>query len=418
MKKHNGTLAVALLIAVCSSATAQLPAIPRPEPQDHPGQPLVDAAINHGVAFLLTDQNKDGSWGSATRTKGLNIYAPIPGAHHAFRTAVTSLCLSSMIEYAQDNTVLRSNAVNEKVKAAIRQSENWLVENLSKVRRATPEAIYNVWTHAYSIECLAKLLEYGETSPERKQRLVSLIEEQIKRLRSYETIDGGWGYYDFRAHTQRPNGSPTSFTTATALIALDKARKYAGVPLSMTERAVASIERQRKPDHSYLYSDGGPTKHRPMRSINRPGGSLGRSQVCNLALRRWKRDSVSDTVINDWLDRLFARNLWLDMGRKRPIPHESHFLVAGYFYYYGHYYAAHCIHELPADKRQPHQAQLSSLLIGLQEADGSWWDYPLYNYHQQYGTSMVIMSLLRCPAPNSERRATPNSQEPLSAASS
>ena len=41
-----------------------------------------------------------------------------------------------------------------------------------------------------------------------------------------------------------------------------------------------------------------------------------------------------------WLDRLFARNLWLDMARKRPIPHESHFQVAAYFFYYGHYYAA------------------------------------------------------------------------------
>ena len=36
-------------------------------------------------------------------------------------------------------------------------------------------------------------------------------------------------------------------------------------------------------------------------------------------------------------------NGWLDMGRKRPIPHESHFMVAGYFCYYGHYYATLCV---------------------------------------------------------------------------
>ena len=30
--------------------------------------------------FLLRVQNRNGSWGSAHRTKGLNIYAPVPGA--------------------------------------------------------------------------------------------------------------------------------------------------------------------------------------------------------------------------------------------------------------------------------------------------------------------------------------------------
>ena len=51
-----------------------------------------------GAAFLLGSQNADGSWGSARRTKDLNIYAPVPGAHHAFRLAVTSLCVKAMIE--------------------------------------------------------------------------------------------------------------------------------------------------------------------------------------------------------------------------------------------------------------------------------------------------------------------------------
>ena len=37
--------------------------------------------------------------------------------------------------------------------------------------------------------------------------------------------------------------------------------------------------------------------------------------------------------------------------------------------------------------------------IDIQDADGSWWDYPLYNYHQQYGTAYAIMSLHRCRRP-------------------
>ena len=133
-----------------------------------------------------------------------------------------------------------------------------------------------------------------------------------------------------------------------------------------------------------------------MYSINRPGGSLGRSQVCNLALRLYGDERVNDDVLKTWLNRLFARNGWLNIGRKRPIPHESHFGVAGYFYYYGHWYAAMCIDQLPANERPYFQDHLAHILLPLQERDGSWWDYPFYNYHQQYGTAMAVMSLLKC----------------------
>ncbi len=163
----------------------------------------------------------------------------------------------------------------------------------------------------------------------------------------YECIDGGWCYYDdFDYQTQRPSGSTISFVTATVLVVLDDARK-AGIPVpqKIVDRAVASILRQRKRDFSYDYGEY--LKYRPMLPVNRPGGSLGRSQACNLALRAWGDKQVTDAVVETWLDRLFARELWLDMGRKRPIPHESWFQVAGYFFYYGHYYAGRCIELLP-----------------------------------------------------------------------
>ena len=101
-------------------------------------------------------------------------------------------------------------------------------------------------------------------------------------------------------------------------------------------------------------------------------------------------------MLRAWLDRLFARGMWLDIGRKRPIPHESWFAIAGYFFYYGHYYAAKCIEELPVADRPELRGQLAHRLLSLQEKDGSWWDYPLYNYHQQYGTAFVLMSLKYC----------------------
>ena len=116
-------------------------------------------------------------------------------------------------------------------------------------------------------------------------------------------------------------------------------------------------------------------------------------------MRLWGDPLVTDDVLKTWLDRLFARNLWLDIGRKRPIPHESWFQVAGYFFYFGHYYAALCIEQLPENERPPFQDHLAHVLLRLQEKDGSWWDFPMFDYHQQYGTAFALMSLARTRKP-------------------
>ncbi len=187
------------------------------------------------------------------------------------------------------------------------------------------------------------------------------------------------------------------------------------VPEVLIQRGVASIQRQMKPDFSYIYGEY--LKWYPMMPINRPGGSLGRSQACNLALRLWGDERITDEVFEAWLNRLFARNPWLSMGRKRPIPHESWFQVAGYFFYYGHFYAAQCIEQLPAGERAEFQDQLASVLLRLQEKDGSWWDFPLYNYHQQYGTAYAMMTLARCRRTWSEGQAAVESAAPVGAAS-
>src|SRR5207247_5940693 len=214
-------------------------------------------------------------------------------------------------------------------------------------------------------------------------------------LRRYESVDGGWGYLDDRVGAQRPATSSISFVNATVLVALHEAKQIGiETPKQIVERALAATQRQRKSDNSYLYGEY--LKWQPMRPVNRPAASIGRSQACNLALRLWGDKTITDTVLTNWLDRLIARNEWLSFGRKRPIPHESYFEVAGYFYYYGHYYAALCIEQLSTADAAHYKDQLAAILLPLQEKDGSWWDYPLYDYHQPYGTSFALMTLARC----------------------
>ena len=345
----------------------------------------IQKSLNQGSSFLLKRQNPDGSWGSARQTKGLNIFAPVPGSHRAFRLAVTALSVSALLEIKADD---------KNYSDCLDKAQTYLLDNLPQLRRASPMALYNVWSHCYALQALSRM---HMLSKERKKResIEKVMAQQIKMLETYESIDGGWGYYDFNAQTKRPSGSSISFVNATGLIALKEAESIGiEVPEKLVRRALDAIKRQRLPDHSYLYGEY--LKYRPRHGINRPAGSLGRSNACNLALEIWEDPSITDEIHKTCLDRLIKRNGWLSVARKRPVPHESWFAVAGYFFYYGHLYAAFCVDSLsPGD--QPHyKNELAKILIPLQEKDGSWWDFPFYDYHQQYGTAMALLSLRRC----------------------
>ena len=343
-------------------------------------------SIKKGVDFLVSHQNASGSWGNATRTKGLNIYAPVPDAHQAFQTASSALALHGLLE---------SRDQRPATLLAISRGEAWLLKMLPNFRNIDPRATYSIWAHAYSLRALASLYRYHDDPSKREEyRRQSLI--QIKRLERHEDINKGWGYYDFEHITAKPSGSIMSFTTATALLAMHDVATTMGIDLPPTiiKRGIESIQMQRNPDFSYTYS----FSHRwaPRRPINRPAGSLGRSQACNAALRKFGDKSVTDTVIRTWLQRLFDRQGWLDHGRKRPVPHEAPAAVSGYFYFYGHYYASECLRFLPAEEQASWKQKLAAVIISKQEKNGCWWDYPLYNYHYAYGTGYALATLARC----------------------
>lgn len=389
-----------ILVLVCLSAfpvQAEAPTslaitAPRLEPVPPPSDTELNAALDRGIAFLLEKQNKDGSWGSARRTKSLNIYAPVPGSHQAFRTAVTSLCLSALCE-----AETFAGRKDERITQSIDRGEVWLFENLPHVRRANVDALYNVWAHGYSLKTLVNLAERKPDDAAHRAKIHELVAQQLDLLGRYETVDGGWGYYDFRVGAKQPTCDSTSFVSGAILVAMHDLKRI-GIepPARLVDRAVKSIQRQRRPDFAYLYAED--FKFNTGHEINHPGGSLGRSQCCNIALRMWGDEKVTNEIMEAWLDRLFARNGWLSIGRKRPVPHESWFYVAGYFYYFGHYYAGLCIESLPAADRPEYQSHLAHTLIDLQEKDGSWWDYPFYDYHQPYGTAFALMTLYRCRA--------------------
>jgi hypothetical protein len=340
------------------------------------------------VDFLVARQNKNGSWGNATRTKNLNIYAPLPGAHHAYRAGASGLALSGMIDAAD---------TRPQVAASISKAAAWTAAELPKLRRADQTTTYNTWGHAYGLRAISRLYQI-EPDPEKKAAWIPIAQEQVDLVNRYGDINGGWGYLDLfdDLKTQKPSGIPTSFTTASVLLAMDQARSTMNVELNskLVKHAISGIHLQRTPDFSYTYSFS--HRMRPRLDINRPAGSLARSQACNAALRVFGDAAVTDEVLTQWADRFLAREGFLSNGRKRPVPHEAQFKIAGYFYYYGIYYFTESVRLLPKEKQAAYAQQLASILLKRQEKDGSWWDYPLYDYHQAYGTGYALMALTWC----------------------
>lgn len=366
---------ILLILALAFQAAASPPA-------------AIEASIRRGVDFLVTHQNENGSWGSATRTKDLNIYAPLPGAHHAFRAGASGLALSGIIDAAD---------TRPEVVAAIGKAAAWTAAELPELRRADLTTTYNVWGHAYGLRAISRLY-LRETDPVKKTGWARLAQEQVDLVNRYEDVNGGWGYLDVfdEITTRKPSGIPTSFTTATVLLAMDQARTTMGVKLSekLTQRSLVGINWQRTPDFSYTYSFN--HRMRPRSDINRPAGSLARSQACNAALRVFGEKAVTDEVLTTWADRFLAREGFLSNVRKRPVPHEGAFRIAGYFYYYGIYYFTESVRLLPKEKHAAYAKRLAAILLERQEKDGSWWDYPLYDYHQPYGTGYSLMALAWC----------------------
>ena len=387
------TLLVASILACgCAFAEEPVPAIVDSRvliPKERVTLAAVDAAMARGVDFLVAKQNADGSFGSARRTKELNIYAPLPGAQDAYLIGTSGLAIAGLVD---------ANDPRSEVKAAIEKAEKWAFTKFPQLRRADATTTYNAWGHAYGLRAISRLYQSAAGDPARQSALKALAQQQVDLVNRYEYLNGGWGYLHVfeDVHTQKPTGITTSFTTATVLLAMHEARETMGVTLDekVVASSIESIRRQRFPDFTYAYSH----EHRflPQFAINRRNGSLGRSQACNAALRAFGDSKITDAVLTTWADNFIEFEHWLDYGRKKPVPHESTFLIAGYFYYYGIYYFTVSARNLPKEKQRELAPKLARILLTRQEKDGCWWDYLLYDYGQSYGTGYALLALKWC----------------------
>ncbi|MBI5866197.1 MAG: hypothetical protein HZB38_17140 [Planctomycetes bacterium] len=168
---------------------------------------------------------------------------------------------------------------------------------------------------------------------------------------------------------------------------------------AMRDRAFRAVRRCRLPSGAYTYSLDIVSTPKHGEGINHIKGSLGRIQVCNLALRKGadagfaSAGEITTDQLCEGLDLFLRHHRFLDIARGRPVPHEAYYANAAYFYFFGHYYAARVIAELPANLRDQYWWRFQQEIVKTQERDGAMWDYPMNSYGKPYGTAFAVLGL-------------------------
>jgi hypothetical protein len=364
------------------SAPAKTAASTPPRAEPTAEERAIEKTAREAIAWLVQNQNKEGSWGSYESPRPIEVLADVPGSHQAFQYATTALAALALEGCP---------IVSEEKDRAVDRAMDWMLEHFD-VKRPNGMEHYNVWSFGYGLQCFGEHLLAKPTDP-RSEKIRAAAKRLVEKLGMYQTLDGGWGYLSLNGlPTFQPSDTSMSFTTATCMIGIERAQR-AGieVPEKLVKRAVDHLERSRLNDGAFLYGEY--LKYRPRHPVNQVKGSACRTPACQYALMLFG-EKVSEQEREEGIEELlFKTARFQKIAVRRPIPHESWYSVSGYFYLYGHAYAAYIIEGLPKEK----QARLWPALVEAanycREPDGSYWDYPLYSYHKPYGTAFALMVL-------------------------
>ena len=352
----------------------------------------ISLAIRAGVEFLAEAQNEDGSWGGVKNATFTSGFAN-PATYRCWQIGASGLATRAMLELGE--TIEHE--------AAVDRALDFLIANSKPVRPAEWD-VDNNWALIYGLDAVAKALQHPryKEGHAKTEALRKAGQEYVDGLKKYQSPRGGWGYYSSRGAGWRPEWA-TSFTTAAGLLSLIEARA-AGLEVEdkVYDAAVRAVERSRMPTGAYEYSVNAVPRRLRMESINHVQGSLGRIQVCNLALYRSGGTDKTQITVDDlvWgLEQFVKHHKFLDIARNKPIPHEAYYANAAYFYLFAHYYASQVLELLPTAKQAQFAPHVQAGILKTQQDNGSMWDFWIASNTKPYGTAFGAMGLERTLQP-------------------
>jgi hypothetical protein len=339
------------------------------------------AALGRSLDWLVSSQNADGSWARGVLDGLLELGFSIE-SFYSWQVAAHALACLALLG-APETPARRS---------ALERGIAWL-ETARPPKRGNDWDIDYVWGGVYAF---AAATEIGSDprfrSGEWPARLTRIGARTFEILEKNQIPEGGWGYYDDPIYSRRPKWA-TSFTTAAVLPALKRGEELGWVAdPRIRERATRYVARCALPSGAFAYDlrvipwVGGD-------SINEVKGSLSRIQACHWALFSVGERKITLDRLRAGLESFFEHHRFLDVAFMDPVPHEAYYFNSGYFYLFGHYYAARVIELLPEAEREGWHARLRPHVVKVMRADGACTDFLTSSYMQVAGTSFAALAL-------------------------
>ncbi len=351
-------------------------------PQPVVGADAARTSRDRAIRYLLAKQREDGSWANGVmdtlQEGGFSIES-----FYAWKLAADSLACMAMA--ATDET--------PEVRAALERGMTFLVEAREPKRGNTWDTDY-AWGALYAFVALTEAAaDERFQGAEWSARIEGAARRYLALLIRLQSPNGGWAYYDDPIFSQRPTWD-TSFCTALVLPALNDALERGWLEdRAVVERAQRYVRRCALPNGAYTYDLTMLPRINGGEHINQVKGSLSRIQVCNWGLAESGDKRITSERITAGLELFFEHHRFLDAARMRPIPHEAYYANAGYFYLFGHYYAARAIQLLPPAEREAWHARLRPHLIRTQRKEGLALDFIDSDYERVACTAFLALGL-------------------------
>ena len=372
MKRWPGLLLPAALMP------AQQPADP-----DLTTPAAARAGADRALAFLVSTQHADGSWGSRSPDSLFDAQFAAP-TYYCWQVGAHSLAALALRR--APGTADRRRALDLAVR--------WL-DKTTMPLRGNDWDNDAVWAWLYGTVAMTEIQgDRRFQTDEWRAPIDARGREFVLWLEKNQVPTGGFGYYDDPPFSRRPKWA-TSFATSAVLPALGIALQlgWAKDPKTV-ERAAAYVRKCRLPNGAFEYDLNPVPRVSGGEHINNVKGSLGRIQVCHWALHLAKDPDLTEQQIRWGVEQFFAHHEFLQVARMRPIPHEGYYANAGYFYFFGHFYCSQTINLLPAAEREGFHRQLRPCVLRAQRPDGSFCDFQGTSYMTTAATAFSAMALL------------------------
>lgn len=350
----------------------------------------IPAAVARGVEVILGLQEGDpkAEW----PYEGVyRVNGKIPIGYRVGGTGICALALIHAPGYDQ----------SEERQAAVARAVDFVCGSIThELMNPEFDGTYDVrgWGYTYGLELLLRL-KAQKLMPEGKSDAVEkAIAWFIKAIEKTEIPEAGGWNYSMPKGTKSPN-PPSPFMTGPTLQVLFEA-KGQGYPVDegVVKRALEFLQTAHTASGAVVYSGKGGDRAREATP-----GAVGRMMVTETTL--YLAGKSSQANIRAAVDAFIVHWSWLDQRRAKTGTHVAPYMIAPYYFYYAHYYAAQAVELLPQVERAEYRRRINDLLFSVRLEDGSWNDR-VFPRSANFGTAMATLALMMPELPKPAKWAS------------